>query len=87
MGDIKISDHIRYLGTDIYCDRKRTIASVKEQVKKFLQYLRGKIRSSNLDTQALIFSAYYRSLKTYFMLPLFAAGAIHSRRLTTWSPT
>jgi hypothetical protein len=29
-----------------------------------------------VETQSIIFSAYYRSLITYFMVPLYAAGAI-----------
>ncbi len=44
-------------------------------------YLRGKIRSNHIDTQALIVNAYYRSLLTYFMVPLYAAGAITEQEI------
>lgn len=44
-------------------------------------YLRGKIRTENITTAAIIFSAYYRSLMIYFLTPLFAAGAITGKEI------
>lgn len=73
---INVSQKMKYLGIDLNCDRLKTIKSVKAKLQNFLIYLRSKIRSEHLDIQALIFSAYYRSLLTYFMVPLFAAGEV-----------
>jgi hypothetical protein len=44
-------------------------------------YLRGKIRTDQLTTTAIVFGAYYRSFMIYFLTPLFAAGAITSKEI------
>jgi hypothetical protein len=78
---IEVTESIKYLGTYLFCDRKKTIASIKTQMQKFMSYLRGKIRTEQLTTAAIIFGAYYRSLMIYFLTPLFAAGAITGKEI------
>lgn len=41
----------------------------------------GKIRSDTLNTQAVLFSAYYRSLTKYLMVPLYAVEAVTEQEI------
>lgn len=43
--------------------------------------MQNKIRTDDLSTMALIHSAYYRSLMIYYLVPLFAAGAITEKEI------
>lgn len=45
-------------------------------------FLRGKVRSEDLTTTALIFSAYHRSLMIYYITPLSAAGGITKKEIS-----
>lgn len=40
---IKIQEKIKYLGVTIYCDRQKTVQSMKDQTKKYMQYLKGRL--------------------------------------------
>ena len=74
---VKIVEKIRYLGIYLYCDRPKLLESVKAQVKKYIGYVKLKIRSNNLDLVRLIFSAFYRSMLIYYLTPVYAAAAIN----------
>ena len=50
---------------------------MKAQVKKYIGYVKLKIRSNNLDLVRLIFSAFYRSMLIYYLTPVYAAAAIN----------
>ena len=67
--DIKVTDSINYLGIHLYCDRLKLLASVKAQVKKYMGYLKLRIRSNNYDLVRVIFSAFYRSMLIYYLHP------------------
>ena len=71
--DIKVTESIKNIGIHLYCDRPKLLTSVKAQVKKYMNYLKLRIRSDNLDQVRLIFSAFYRSLLIYYLTPIFAA--------------
>ena len=43
--------------------------------------MKGKIRSNDENTNALIFSAFYRSLLIYFLTPIYAAGGINKLQI------
>jgi len=73
---IKVTDSINYLGVKLYCDKKNTIQAIKAKMQKYLGCLRGRIRTNSLDSTAIIYGAFYRSLMIYFLTPLAAAGAI-----------
>jgi hypothetical protein len=78
---ILVTDSIKYLGIELYCDRDKTIKSIKSQIQKFICFIRGKIRSESISTLTVIFSAYHRSLMLYFLTPLYAAGAITQKEI------
>ena len=73
---IMISDHINYLGIKLFCDRQKTLNAAKDNVKRYMQYLKGRIQTQNFTLAHILFSAFYRSLLIYFMTPMFAAGTI-----------
>lgn len=47
------------------------------QVKKYMSYLKLRIRSNNQDLARVIFSSFYRSLLIYYLTPIYAAGAMN----------
>ena len=74
--DIKVTESIKNIGIHLYCDRPKLLTSVKAQVKKYMTYLKLRIRSDNLDLARLIFSSFYRSLRFYYLTPIYAAWAM-----------
>jgi len=74
---VKVTDKIRYLGINLYCDRPKLLNSVESQIKKYMLYLKARIKSDNMDLVRILFSAFYRSLLIYYLTPVYAAGAIN----------
>jgi len=50
-------------------------------MQKFLGCLRGRIRANDLNTTAIIFSAFNRSLMIYYFTQLVAAGGITEKEI------
>lgn len=55
---------------------KKTCTSIKEQTKKFMSYLKGRIQTKNLELMHLLFSSLYRFMLIFFFTLLYAAGGI-----------
>lgn len=78
---IELKDKIKYLCVNLFCDRQKTVQSMKDQTKKYMSYLKGRVRTQNTSLMHVIFQAFYRLLLIYFMVPLFAAGAITEKEI------
>jgi len=52
------------------------VKSIKDHCKKYTGYLKGRLQTKNASLRLILFSAFYRSLLIYYLVPLFAAGAI-----------
>jgi predicted transcriptional regulator len=44
---IPIIDTMKYLGIIIFCDRQKTIKSIKDHCKKYMGYLKGRLQTKN----------------------------------------
>ena len=67
---------MKYLGLTLVCDRLQLIKSAKNKCKKFVHFVKGRIRTNSQELTQLIIAAYFRSLLVYYITPLYAAGAI-----------
>ena len=76
LGGIQIKENLNYLGIEIFCNRKKTLDAAKNKVKKYVNYLKGRLTSNLQEVSQLLFAFFYRSLLIYYLMPLFAAGAI-----------
>lgn len=67
---VKITEGIKYLGVMLFCDRPKLINFIEAQIKKYMGYLKLRIRSDNVDLARIILSAFYRSLLIFYLTPL-----------------
>lgn len=60
---------------------KKTCTSIKEQTKKFMGNLKGRIQTKNLELMHLLFSSLYRFMLIFFFTLLYVAGAITEKEI------
>jgi hypothetical protein len=78
---VKVVKSFKYLGFKVTCDRKALIKDARQSCKKYLQSIKGRIRSSDEQLNKLIYAAFYRSLLVYYMTPIYAAGLIKKHEI------
>ncbi len=53
-------------------------------VFKYLNYIKGRLRSVSLDVKAALAQAYVKSLVLYFGVPLIASDLLKSQQVEAW---
>ena len=75
---------VRYLGVMIAQDDKTVVSKNKTAVFKYLNYIKGRLRSVNLDVKAALAQGYIKSLVLYFGVPLIASDLLKSQQVEAW---
>ena len=67
---IPIAKKIKYLVYQFSPVKKQILEDAWANIKKHLNFIQQKLRARNLEVQAILFSAYGRSVIFYFVTPL-----------------
>lgn len=73
---IRRVESTKYLGMTIFKNTKDTIRTAWACTKRYLGFVKGKLRQVNPEVKEAILSTYARSLLIYYGTPLAAAGYI-----------
>ena len=75
---------VKYLGVTIAQEDNALVRKNKAQVGKYLGYIKGRLRTANLDVKAALAQAYIKSLLLYFGVPLVAANVLKEAQVQSW---
>ena len=62
IGGIKRAEKLKYLGSTLSCDRKQLVRDAKAKCTKFMQYVKGKIQTQNINETAEAIRTHFSAL-------------------------